>query len=98
MAEVTSGPLTVIVLNEDETDALVDLLYMHLPEHADDTVLDELVNSMIGRQPAQPAQPAQRDPLKDPLSKPRRDWLPDPLSNWKYSGGDWVLDEGEDNG
>mgnify|MGYP001602599595 CR=1 FL=1 len=57
MAEVTSGSLTVIVLNEDETDALVDLLYMHLPEHADDTVLDELVNSMIGRQPAQPAQP-----------------------------------------
>ena len=49
MAEVTSGSLTVIVLNEDETDALVDLLYMHLPEHADDTVLDELINSMIHR-------------------------------------------------
>jgi len=68
MAEVTSGSLTVIVLNEDETDALVDLLYMHLPEHADDTVLDELVNSMIGRPPAQHAQHAQPQDLST-LSK-----------------------------
>jgi hypothetical protein len=85
MAEVTSGPLTVIVLNQQEADALTDLLYMHLPEHADDTVLDELINSMIGRPPAQHAQHAQPQDLST-------------LSNWRYSGGDWVLDEGEDNG
>jgi F420-0:gamma-glutamyl ligase-like protein len=84
MAEVTSGSLTVIVLNEDETDALVDLLYMHLPEHADDTVLDELVNSMIGRPESQKLRPTNIGEARD--------------MNWRYSGGDWVRDGGEDNG
>jgi hypothetical protein len=85
MAEVTSGPLTVIVLNEQEADALADLLYMHLPEHADDTVLDELVNSMIHR-------PLESQKLRPINIGEARDM------NWRYSGGDWVRDGGEDNG
>ena len=66
MAEVTSGELTVIVLNSAEAEALTHIFVKYgclMPQ------LDELANSMIGRSPTQP----------------------DPLSNWRYSGGDWVL-------
>ena len=45
MAEVTSGNLTVIVLNDYEAIALADLLDVAPPKLA--VVLDELTNSML---------------------------------------------------
>ena len=79
MAEVTSGSLTVIVLNSAEAEALTHIFVKYgrlMPQ------LDELANSMIGRPPAQHAQHAQPQDLST-------------LSNWRYSGGDWVLDDEE---
>lgn len=85
MAEVMSGELTVIVLDEAEADGLAQLLEQVVLIEGYKPVLDELTNSMISRPPAQHAQHAQPQDLST-------------LSNWRYSGGDWVLDEGEDNG
>ena len=46
MATVTSGALTVIVLNDVEAMALADLLETSDPD--DNIELDELTNAMIG--------------------------------------------------
>ena len=57
MAEVISGDvslrtgrddLTVILLNDDETKALTDLLEQHPTLNEDFHVLDELTNAMLG--------------------------------------------------
>ena len=45
MAEVTSGELTVIVLDHVETEALADLL--EASDHEDNIALDELTNALI---------------------------------------------------
>ena len=45
MAEVTSGRVTVIILNSAEASALADLLSV---TWADNKTLDELTSTMIG--------------------------------------------------
>ena len=48
MAEVTSGELTVIVLNNVEASALADLLAEHPTLTEDYILLDELASTMMG--------------------------------------------------
>ncbi len=49
MAEVTSGKdMTVIVLDEAESDALARLLELEVINEGYEPVLDELTNAMLG--------------------------------------------------
>jgi len=48
MAEVTSGELTVIVLNSVEAEALADVLARHPTLSEDYPELEELAESLLG--------------------------------------------------
>jgi hypothetical protein len=73
MAQVTSSKdMTVIVLDNDESNALADLLYMN-----GESVLDELTNTML----------TDRFEPVTSYDKPEPPWKDEPSSDYRFGRG-----------
>ena len=84
MAQVTSSKdMTVIVLDNDEASALADLLHENLPEHADDTVLDELINGMLGNEYAMYDEEDEGIRPVTNWDRPEPPWKDEPSSDYR---------------